>query len=170
MSVPILHQKYKYNIDPIKYKDIILCLINKCGGKIEGKKKLAKLLYFLEFDFYEKYEEPLINDVFLKYKMGPYPVNFETIVDELSAENKLRLTNHEIVGFNNPAVHYTSNGEHHHKLLTEEVDMIERIAKLYGTKTGGFLENLSHKEAPWNAVDMNEVINVELALYRGTKF
>ena len=34
-----------------KYKEVILCLAEKLGGEIKGKKKLAKLLYFVDFRY-----------------------------------------------------------------------------------------------------------------------
>ena len=43
-------------INEKKYKNIILYFFSKLGGIIRGKKKLAKLLYFADFDFFEKYE------------------------------------------------------------------------------------------------------------------
>jgi hypothetical protein len=36
-----------------KYKDTILYFCERLGGKIEGKKKLAKLLYFADFDMFK---------------------------------------------------------------------------------------------------------------------
>ena len=42
-------------INEKKYKEIVLYLVGKLGGEIRGKKKLAKLLYFVDFDFYEKF-------------------------------------------------------------------------------------------------------------------
>ncbi len=42
-----------------KYQEVILYLCQKLGGEIRGKKKLAKLLYFVDFDFYEKKDNPL---------------------------------------------------------------------------------------------------------------
>jgi hypothetical protein len=42
-------------LDKEKYKDAFLYLL--CAlGKIEGKKKVCKLFYFLDFDYYESYE------------------------------------------------------------------------------------------------------------------
>ena len=35
-----------------KYENAILYLTQKLGGEVRGKKKLAKLLYFADFDFY----------------------------------------------------------------------------------------------------------------------
>ena len=37
-----------------KYKQAILYLCAKLGKEVRGKKKLAKLLYFVDFDFLKK--------------------------------------------------------------------------------------------------------------------
>nr|HUM33887.1 helix-turn-helix domain-containing protein [Candidatus Saccharicenans sp.] len=42
------------------FKQVLLYILNKCGGKPNvGKTVLYKLLYFCDFNYYEKYEEPL---------------------------------------------------------------------------------------------------------------
>ena len=41
-----------------KSKEIILYILKKCGPLDE--KKLQYLLYFIDFDFYEKYEKKLM--------------------------------------------------------------------------------------------------------------
>ncbi|MFH1170405.1 MAG: hypothetical protein V1704_02505 [Candidatus Vogelbacteria bacterium] len=42
-----------------KYQNAVLYLGQKLGGKVHGKKKLAKLLYFADFDLYEKRQKSL---------------------------------------------------------------------------------------------------------------
>jgi len=58
-----------------KYKDVILYLGEQLGGEIKGKKKLAKLLYFVDFDFYEKFQKSLTGDVYKALPMGAFPRN-----------------------------------------------------------------------------------------------
>ena len=65
-----------------KYKEVILCLAEKLGGEIKGKKKLAKLLYFVDFDFFEKFEKSLTGDVYKALPMGPFPATMEKIRSE----------------------------------------------------------------------------------------
>ena len=48
--------------------------------------------------------------------------------------------------------------------------MLDRVIRLYGNKSGRQLENLTHKEAPYLAVDEGEEMSLELAHYRGTDF
>lgn len=51
-----------------KTKQVILYLIHKCGKMSE--KKLTYLLYFCEFDFYEKEERKLMGLTYYKTKNG----------------------------------------------------------------------------------------------------
>ena len=47
-----------------KAKQVILYLLNKCGSMT--KEKLYCLLYFIDFDYYEKYNEKLMGFTYLK--------------------------------------------------------------------------------------------------------
>jgi hypothetical protein len=47
-----------------KAKNIILYLLNKCGPMT--KEKLFYLLYFIDFDYYEKYNEKLMGFNYIK--------------------------------------------------------------------------------------------------------
>ena len=67
-----------------KYQQVILYLCKKLGGEIQGKKKLAKLLYFADFDFFEKNQKPITGDTYKALPMGPVPVSFEKIISEMS--------------------------------------------------------------------------------------
>ena len=51
---------------------------------------------------------------------------------------------------------------------SEEIEMLDRVIRLYGNKNGGELEKLTHNEAPYLAVEEGEEIPLELAHYRGT--
>ncbi len=44
-----------------KFKEVLLYVLSRLGNKPNiGETFLCKLLYFIDFDFYEKYEEQLI--------------------------------------------------------------------------------------------------------------
>ena len=44
---------------------------------------IYKLLYFIDFDFYEKYEEQLVGATYMKNQYGPTPIEFIKIVDQM---------------------------------------------------------------------------------------
>jgi hypothetical protein len=50
-------------LDKNKYAQTILYFCSKLGGEVRGKKKLAKLLYFADFDFFEKTQKSIPADM-----------------------------------------------------------------------------------------------------------
>jgi uncharacterized phage-associated protein len=167
-----IKNQLRNNLDLDKYIQVILCLIEKAGGQIYGKKKLAKLLYFYEFDFFEKYEKPSINETFQKYPMGPLPSNLDTIISLMEKQGSITIK--EIQSSNGylPTIVYClgNTSSSCQELTGEENNNMDRIGRLYIPKSGKDLENISHTQAPWNAVEMYQIINPELAFYRGTDF
>jgi DNA-binding XRE family transcriptional regulator len=64
-----------------KFKQVILYLMEKVGSKPNiGETVLHKLLYFIDFDYYEKYEENLMGATYIKNHHGPTSVEFASIV------------------------------------------------------------------------------------------
>ena len=59
----IRNSQPKLNIK--KAKNVILYLLNKSNGAMT-KEKLFCLLYFIDFDFYEKYEEHFVGFTYYK--------------------------------------------------------------------------------------------------------
>ena len=67
-----------------KFKEVLLYVLNKVGSKPNiGETVLYKLLYFIDFDFYEKYEERLIGASYIKNHYGPTPAEFKEIIDDI---------------------------------------------------------------------------------------
>ena len=62
-----------------KYQNAVLYLCRKLKGEVRGKKKLAKLLYFADFDLYEKIQKSITGDVYNALPMGPVPSALEEI-------------------------------------------------------------------------------------------
>ena len=161
-----------FKLNEKKYKNTILYLSKNTGsGRIWGKKKMYKLLYYLDFDFFEKYEKPVTGDIYHKLPMGPAPSYFDVIATELEKEGKLEIGKGRTGAGYNDAVIYKALEEPDAKAFTKtEKEMLDRVIKLYGDKSGSQLETLTHKEAPYLAVDEGEEMPLELAHYRGTQF
>ena len=57
-----------------KFEEVLLYILNKVGSKPNvGESVLYKLLYFIDFNYYEKYEEQLIGATYIKNNYGPTP-------------------------------------------------------------------------------------------------
>ena len=149
-----------------KYKAAILYLLNKLG-KIEGKKKAYKLFYFLDFDYFEAHDKPFTGEVYTALKMGPAPRFFDAVIEELQKEGAVVIEKekkhptHE-----NKTVIYKPKAETGWIFSIQEKKMLDRVAKKYGAFTGKELEDLSHAQAPFNAVALGEIIPYEYAHYR----
>ncbi len=74
-----------------KYQNAILYLCQQLKGEVRGKKKLAKLLYFADFDFYEKYQKSITGDVYRALPMGPVPSALEEITEEMRKKKTLAI-------------------------------------------------------------------------------
>ena len=52
---------------PEVFRQVILYVLNKVGNEPNvGEKVLHKLLYFIDFDYYEKFEENLMGETYIR--------------------------------------------------------------------------------------------------------
>jgi len=73
------HRVTKKN--PDKFKQVLLYVLDKVGGKPNvGETVLHKLLYFIDFDYYERFEETLMGATYIKNHHGPTCVELESIL------------------------------------------------------------------------------------------
>lgn len=154
-----------------KYQEAILYLCRKLGGEVRGKKKLAKLLYFADFDFYEKYNKSITGDVYKALPMGPFPVALEEMTKEMTGENLLEVDQIGGADGYNPTEVYRAVSESEESTLDdEERQMLDRVVLKYGHLNGTQLQELSHAEAPYIGTEPQSKIAYELTFYRGTDF
>ena len=151
-----------------KYKEVILYLAEKLGGEIKGKKKLAKLLYFVDFDFFEKFQKSLTGDVYKALPMGPFPVTMEKVLNNMVNEEKITIKlEKERIDYN-PTEIYRVKKKMAGNFSKEERQILDRVVLKYGHLSGKQLEDLTHAEAPYIGTAPNQEIAYELAFYRGT--
>jgi uncharacterized phage-associated protein len=138
-------------VNQAKYRNAILFLSGQLGSMVKDKQKLAKLLYFSDFDFFEKNERSITGDVYMALPQGPYPVTMEETINMLVADGILRPVDTGVFDI-------------------EEVEMLTRVCLKYGGLSDKQLENLTGAEAPYVGTELNSEIFYELAIYRGTDF
>lgn len=160
-----------------KYENVILYLCSELGGCIKGKKKLFKLLYYVDFDMFEYKESmsTITGTNYYAWKMGPVPEKdkFNEIIEKLTRDGKIKVDKEEINSYDTPTTMqiFSTNSEPNKDLFSEdEIFILKRVVSHYGKLTGGQLESLTHREAPWISTEQPGVIPFELAFYRGTDF
>lgn len=155
-----------------KYQNAVLYLCRKLKGEVRGKKKLAKLLYFADFDFYEKNQRSITGDTYKAYPKGPLPNALNEIIEELLKTGKLEVNTVQEWGdeYAPTEVYKALAAPDESVFEPEEKKMLDRIAKRYGNLNGEQLAGLSHAEAPYTAAKPYGEIPYEFTYYRGTDF
>ncbi len=161
-------------MDKKKYRNVILFLISRMSDKtIHGKKKLAKLLYYVDFDRYE-YKESMVTvtgDEYRHLPMGPVPDGYQRIVEGMVDDGLITVSEKTEYQTPRPTTLYMSDAEPDLSVFDEDdLFILERVVRLYGGLTGKELGDRSHEEAPWLSVDNGEHIPFSFAFYRDTDF
>ena len=70
-----------------KFKNVLLYILERCAGKPNvGETVLYKLLYFADFNYYERYEEHLTGAMYRKLPYGPVPQKLDSIIKQMIDE------------------------------------------------------------------------------------
>jgi transcriptional regulator with XRE-family HTH domain len=151
-----------------KFKQVLLYILSKVGGKPNiGQTVLYKLLYFIDFDYYEKFEEQLIGARYMKNTHGPTPIAFAKIVGELEQEGKIEAIKSKFYKYDQTK--YLVNPKETidlSRLSGTEIAHIDwelgRLSDLTATQ----ISALSHKDTPWLVAKEKEVMDYEYVFYR----
>jgi len=153
-----------------KFKQVFLYILQKVGAKSNvGETVLYKLLYFIDFDFYEKYEEQLMGLTYIKNTHGPTPREFKIVVDEMVREGLVDRASSK--HFTYAQKKYLPVVKPNLKLLNAvELEMIDWVLDRYSDHSATHLSELSHEDTPWQMAEDKEDIEYEYAFYRSERF
>lgn len=149
-----------------KFKQTLLYILNKVGSKPNiGQTALYKLLYFIDFDYYEKFEEQIIGATYIKNTFGPTPVSFAKIVKEMERIGQIVEVKSKHFGYDQTK--YVSAVEADVSSLSGRElkhidDELERLSHMSAKE----LSELSHIDTPWRVAQDREVIDYEHVFYR----
>ncbi|MEA2088270.1 MAG: DUF4065 domain-containing protein [Patescibacteria group bacterium] len=153
-----------------KFKEVLLYILERIGARPNiGEAVVCKLIYFIDFDFYEKFEEQLIGAKYIKNHFGPTPVAFPEIVAQMEQDGDLtRVTKkyfqHEQKKYLPRRSADLSNFSAQEKELIDWE--IERFKDFNAIK----MRDYSHKDVPWIGADDLQPINYEAVFSRTDEF
>jgi len=158
--------KYMAKVNQKKYKNAIIFFARRIQNGTLGKLKMMKLLYYLDFDFFEKYGRSVTGDEYLRFDNGPVPRMGEMMIKEMNGK-EIKITNRKIGNGYNDQLHIEALADFDVNVFEkEELMMLEEIACKWEKFTGSEIKNASHGEAPWIATKSNDAIDYNLAYYR----
>ena len=149
-----------------KFKEVLLYILSKVGAKPNvGETVIYKLLYFIDFNFYEKYEEQLIGATYIKNHHGPTPIEFRAIIKEMVSAEELECVQSKY--FNLLQKKYLPRRESDLSLFTaKELQLIDDVLNKLSNMTAVSISEYSHGDVPWITTPKGEKIDYESVFYR----
>ncbi|MBI3193653.1 MAG: DUF4065 domain-containing protein [Ignavibacteriae bacterium] len=149
-----------------KFREVLLYILDKVGSKPNiGETVIYKLLYFMDFDYYEKYEEQLIGAQYMKNRYGPTPVEFRKVVEKMMEANEIEKVKSNY--FQYPQTKYLPLRKPNLKKLTaQEVELIEDVLHRIADKNAQEISDYSHHDVPWRTANDGSIIEYESVFYR----
>lgn len=152
-----------------KFKEVLIYILNKVGSKPNiGETVIYKLLYFIDFNFYEKYEEQIIGATYIKNNYGPTPVEFKKIVEQMEDKDLVRVENKY---FQYPQVKYLPRRQPDlSKFKAHEIKLIDEVLEKLSDMNASQISEYSHNDIPWLAAEEGGVIDYESVFYRQSAY
>ncbi len=138
--------------------------------RLLGKTKLMKLFYFTDFMHVKKYASPITYDNYVHLEHGPIPSTILNLVNsvENDTDNALladflsvEVTEGSPIRKIVPGRKFTEKDAEY--FSPNELETLREVTQRFATKTGGFLERISHNETAWRTTDELEDIPYTLA-------
>ncbi|KKQ79519.1 MAG: hypothetical protein UT02_C0033G0004 [Parcubacteria group bacterium GW2011_GWC2_38_7] len=153
-----------------KFKEVLLYILERIGARSNiGEAVVCKLMYFIDFDYYEKFEEQLIGAEYIKNHFGPTPVVFLKIIAQMEQEGDLTSVTKKY--FQHDQKKYLPRRSADLSIFSaqekELIDWeIERFKDFNATK----MRDYSHKDVPWIGTEELKVIDYESVFSRTDEF
>ncbi|OGG61839.1 hypothetical protein A3C87_00375 [Candidatus Kaiserbacteria bacterium RIFCSPHIGHO2_02_FULL_49_34] len=153
-----------------KFEQVLLYVLEKVGAKPNvGMTVLYKLLYFIDFDYYEKYGEQLMGLTYFKNTHGPAPREFKKVVDAMKEKGEVVEVKSKY--FAHEQKKFLPTAEPNLALLNgRELEMIDDVLSRYSDKSATQLSDMSHRDTPWRVAKNGENLEYEHAFYRPDEF
>jgi len=150
-----------------KFKQVLLYVLARIGARPNiGQTALYKVLYLIDFDYYEKYEEQLIGAKYIKNTYGPSPVMFAKIVQELEEEDKVERVKTRFHSYDQVKYLVSSKELDISSLSSKELEHINWEIRRLETMTVAQITELSHLDTPWVVAGDREELEYEHVFYR----
>jgi transcriptional regulator with XRE-family HTH domain len=153
--------------NPAKLREVLLYILEKVGAKPNvGETVLYKLLYFIDFDYYEKYGQSITGLTYVRNHFGPTPAHtFKEVVEGLQQQGELEVIETKFFS-NNQRKYLPTKNACLDLLNAKELNHINEELERLSDKNAAELSDLSHKDTPWRVAKAGGPINYRDVFYR----
>lgn len=149
-----------------KFKEVLLYVLEKVGAFPNvGETVLNKLLYFIDFDHYERFEEQLIGATYIKNKHGPTPIELEHVKEEMLSQKEIKKMTADFYG-KKQKKYFPLRDPNLDVLNGNEIKTIDEVLEKHAKKNADQISDYSHRDVPWLVTKPKNPINYESVFYR----
>ena len=149
-----------------KFKQTLLYILKVVGARPNiGETALYKILYFIDFDYFEEFGEKLIGATYIKNIHGPTPVEFKKIVEEMTKDGQLEVVKSKYFQYEQRK--YLPKKEPDLTVVNaREIKFIDKEIERLADKNAKDLSAYSHGDAPWFITKEGQPIDYRLVWER----
>ena len=153
-----------------KCKHVILYVLNQVGSKPNiGETVLHKLLYFIDFDHYEKFEETLMGAIYIKNHHGPTLSALPSILKNMEKDHEIKIVKDKY--FQYKQKRFLPLKRANLELFSaREIKLIDDVLNRLSDKNAKEIEIYSHGDMPWKSTSFGEPISYESVFYRDERY
>ena len=148
-----------------KLDNTILYLVSNV--RFNCLKKIAKLLYFIDFTNYEAKSKSLTGLKYQKYTYGPMPLSYYSLLRDMEKRGIIELKKEKHAGGESKNI-IPKKRPNLRIFSKDERNLLTSFAEKYKNTTAGELERIAKEEPPYIMVEYKDEIPYYLAFYRNT--
>lgn len=169
-----------------KLKQLIIYLSSKLSSKQNfGETLLNKLLYFIDFDYYERTGSLITDEEYVKLPYWPVPNNIKEILSSMQKDGLIKITTREYFWKNQKTIvplidadvsfleeidknnRETSDNYEPWSGLPHPKKLIKWVLEKYGSRNADALSDRSHYDTPYlSTKKIGDTISPALVFYR----
>jgi DNA-binding XRE family transcriptional regulator/uncharacterized phage-associated protein len=153
-----------------KFREVLLYILEKIGARPNiGEAVIWKLLYFIDFDYYEKYEEQLIGARYKRNHHGPTPVISTQILEQMEKQGDIVRVNTKYFQYEQKK--YLPVRKADLSILSaQEKTLIDEEIERFKDYNAAQIREYSHRDVPWITTPSQAEIDYESVFYRTPEF
>lgn len=159
--------KTEMTFKPEILRHLILYILEKCGGKPNiGETVLYKLLYFIDFNHFERFGESVTGMHYIKLQHGPVPRSSEynLVIEQMKSSKEIVIIRQNYYG--RIQKRYVAMCEANREIIQSFLITIEDVLNNLSHMNATMIEEYVHGDIPWKATAMKETIHYQLVYER----
>jgi len=149
-----------------KFKQVLLYILGEVGSKPNiGETVLHKLLYFIDFDYYEKFEENLLGATYIKNHHGPTSKELGAVIADMQEKGEIEAVKSRYFKYKQKK-YLPIKRPNLNSLSAREIEHIDDVLARLSDKNAKEIENYSHEDIPWKVAKDGKPLSYESVFYR----